>query len=97
MDAPTIEHVERRRQYEIRIGGQRVGYTRYHDDDNRRIFMHTEIEPDYAGHGLATQLIEWALADTRAAGKRISAFCPVVAGYLAKHHEYDDLVDPLGP
>jgi uncharacterized protein len=95
MDAPTFEHAEKRRRYEIRINGSRVGYSSYHDDGNTRTFMHTEIEPDYAGHGLGTQLIEWELADTRAAGMRISAFCPTVAAYIAKHHEYDDIVDPL--
>jgi predicted GNAT family acetyltransferase len=95
MDAPTIEHAQQRRRYEIRIGKELAGFTRYHDDGNQRTFMHTQVEPDYEGHGLATQLIEWALADTRKAGLRISAFCPVVAAYLAKHPEYDDIVDAL--
>jgi uncharacterized protein len=95
MDAPTIRHAEKLHRYEIRINRSRVGYSRYLDDGNNRTFMHTEIEPDFAGHGLATQLIEWELRDTRAAGMRISALCPTVAKYLAKHHEYDDIVDPL--
>jgi uncharacterized protein len=58
--------------------------------------MHTEIEPDYQGHGLSSQLIKWALDDTAASGLRISAFCPTVAAYLAKHHEFDHVVDPVG-
>jgi uncharacterized protein len=96
MEAPEIEHAEKKRRYEIRVGRERIGFTQYHDDGKHRTFMHTEIEPDYQGHGLSSQLIKWALDDTKASGLRISAFCPTVAAYLAKNHEFDDIVDRVG-
>ncbi|HTY27863.1 MAG TPA: N-acetyltransferase [Mycobacterium sp.] len=40
-------------------------------------------------------LVGEALAATRAAGLHIVAVCPLVAGYLDKHHEFDDIVDPV--
>jgi uncharacterized protein len=36
-----------------------------------------------------------ALAATRDAGLRIVAVCPMVTGYLDKHHDFDDVVDPV--
>ena len=93
MDAPEISHAGKRHRYEIHLGREVIGQSRYRDSGNQRIFLHTEVEPDYQGHGLATQLIEWSLADTRASGKRIVAQCPTVAAYVARHHEYDDILD----
>ena len=49
----------------------------------------------YAGRGLATILVSEALQQTRAAGKRIVAVCELVASYLVKHRDFDDIVDPV--
>ncbi len=84
-------------QYELRIDGERVGLCTYRDAGARRVFLHTEIDAAHAGQGLATELIEWALADVRSKDKRIVARCPMVAAYLKKHHDFDDIVDhPAG-
>jgi predicted GNAT family acetyltransferase len=42
-------------------------------------------------------LIAEALAATRADGLRIVAVCPMVAGYVKKHPEFDDIVDRPTP
>ncbi|MCU1515028.1 MAG: family N-acetyltransferase, partial [Microbacteriaceae bacterium] len=69
----------------------------YRDTGLRRVFLHTEVEPGHEHHGLATQLIEWALNDVRAKGKQIVPLCSMVAGYLDKNHDFDDIVDsPAG-
>ena len=93
MDVPEIVHNTARNRYEIHLGRAVIGKTFYRSEDGRRVFTHTEVEPDYQGHGLATQLVAFALNDTRAAGLRIVALCPTVAAYVAKHHEFDDLLD----
>jgi uncharacterized protein len=93
MQVPTIEHSDRKKRYELRIGSEVIGFAQYRDTAGRRVFLHTEIEPDYQGHGLASQLIEWALTDTRKSGLRIEAQCPTVVGYLSRHHEFDDLLE----
>jgi uncharacterized protein len=94
MQVPTIERADRKKRYELRIGSEVIGFSQYRDTADRRVFVHTEIEPDYQGHGLASQLIEWALTDTRAAGLRVEALCPTVVSYLSRHHEFDDLLEP---
>ncbi|NNH74229.1 N-acetyltransferase [Nocardia uniformis] len=83
--------------YEISVDAEHAGLTAYVDNDEQRIFFHTEVDERFAGQGLASKLISAALADTRAAGKRIVPVCPFVAKFVGKHHEFDDLVDPVTP
>lgn len=85
------------RDYEISVDGEHAGLTAYLDQGDQRIFFHTEIDERFAGQGLASKLISAALTSTRAAGKRIVPICPFVAGYVQKHHDFDDLVDPVTP
>ena len=80
-------------RYTIAVEGQEVGKAEFRDRDEKRIFTHTEVDYDFEGRGLATILISEALQDTRAAGKRIVARCPMVAAYVKKHDEYQDIVD----
>ncbi|GAB4584135.1 GNAT family N-acetyltransferase [Nocardia sp. IFM 10818] len=96
---PTVTQVTdaQPQHYAIHVDGERAGLTAYLDKDGQRIFFHTEIGDRFAGRGLASKLIAAALADTRAAGLRIVPICPFVAGYLEKHHDFDDLVDQVTP
>ena len=91
--APTTVTQEPDR-FSISVDGQTVGFTEYVDRDGRRIFPHTEILDEFGGRGLGTIVIGEALQATRDAGLRIVAICPMVASYLKKHHELDDVVDP---
>jgi uncharacterized protein len=93
MENVTIAHKPERQRYEISAGDEVIGLSRYRDASGQRTFLHTEVDAAYQGHGLATRLIAWALDDTRAAGLRVVAACPMVAAYVGKHHEYDDIVD----
>lgn len=99
MAEPTITNATERKhkRYEISADGVRAGLTAYVDTDTQRIFYHTEIDDKFAGRGLASKLIAAALDDTRAAGKRIVAICPFVAAYVDKHHDFDDILDPITP
>ena len=51
------------------------------------------MDKDYEGRGLATILIADALQATRDSGLRIVAKCPMVANYVEKHDEFQDIVD----
>ncbi|WP_092927741.1 GNAT family N-acetyltransferase [Actinopolyspora alba] len=93
----SVLDVPSRHRYEISLDGVRAGLTRYLDRGNQRVFVHTEIDDDFAGRGLGSELISGALRRTRAAGMRIAAVCPFVARYLDNHHEFDDIRDPVTP
>lgn len=89
----TVTHESDR--FSISVDGQKVGLAEYADRDGHRIFPHTEVREEFGGRGLATILVGEALQTTRDAGLRVVAVCPMVAGYLEKHHEFDDAVDPV--
>lgn len=95
--APTVERVDAEGKYVILVRGARVGFTHYVDRGEQRIFVHTEIDDEHTGHGLAGTLIAFALSDTRGQGRRIVALCPFVSAFLREHHEWDDIVDRPTP
>lgn len=74
-------------RYELLVGDKLVGKLVYRDEGDTRIFLHTEVEPEYRGHGLATRLIEWSLDDVHSSGKQLWVRCPAVSNYLARHPE----------
>jgi predicted GNAT family acetyltransferase len=85
------------RQFNIEAGGAAAGRATFVEHDGRRIFLHTEVKSEFEGRGLATILITEALTATRADGLRIIAMCPMVAAYVAKRHDFDDIADPVTP
>lgn len=82
-------------KFEIAVDGKAVGLAVFADRGNQRLFLHTEVAEEFGGRGLATILVTEALTETKAEGMRIVAVCPLVAAYLDKHHEFDDVADPL--
>jgi predicted GNAT family acetyltransferase len=80
-------------EFTVAVEGNAVGLMTFVERDVHRVFLHTEVEPAYGGRGLATLLIAEGLAATRADGRRIIALCPMVAAYVKKHHDYDDILD----
>ena len=80
-------------RYTIAVDGKEVGHTEFVNRDRQRVFTHTEVDRNYEGRGLATILVAEALQETRDAGLRIVANCPMVANYVEKHDEFKDVVD----
>jgi predicted GNAT family acetyltransferase len=95
--APTVERVDAKNRYEILVDGKRAGLTAYRDRGDQRVFYHTEVDDAFAGQGLASVLVQEALTDVRAAGKRIVPVCPYVAKFLKKHDEFADITDSVTP
>ena len=82
-------------RYELLDDDTVIGVSVYRDAGNRRVFTHTEVDADYAGQGLASKLVKFALDDVRAKGKRVVPVCPRVAAFIAKDPSYADLVDEI--
>jgi predicted GNAT family acetyltransferase len=80
-----IALVADRSRYVLTVDGSPVGKALYQDDGATRTFVHTEVDPEYGGQGLGTQLVAFAVADARAAGKTVEATCPLVTAYLTKN------------
>ena len=81
-----------RSHYELRADGQLAGWIVYRATHDVVTMVHTEIEPEWEGHGLGSVLAARALDDVRARGLRVRPLCPFVAGYIERHPEYADLV-----
>jgi predicted GNAT family acetyltransferase len=79
------------RRYEAMIGGELAGTAAYIRTPEVIAFIHTEVDAAYEGHGIGSALARTALDDARAQGLRVLAICPFIAGWLARHPEYDDL------
>jgi predicted GNAT family acetyltransferase len=77
-------------RFTIAVDGQPVGFAEFTDRDGQRIFTHTEMADGFEGRGLATILIGEALQATHDAGLLIVPVCPMVAGFVGKHPEFDD-------
>ena len=88
----TVRDNPQRSRYEIFLEGDLAGYSTYTDRRGTRVFTHTEIDPDYEGHGAGSALVRAALDDVRAKGLPVIARCPFVAEYIARHDEYADLL-----
>ena len=84
-------------KYTIAVDGETVGLAAVANRDNQRVFYHTEVEEQFGGRGLATILVEQALEATRADGKRVVATCPMVAAFIRKHPEFNDIIDKATP
>jgi uncharacterized protein len=82
-------------KFKIAVGGRSVGQAAFAERGNQRVFLHTEVADEFKGRGLATILIGEALKQTKADGLRIVAVCTMVAAYLDKHAEFDDVADPI--
>jgi len=69
-----------------------AGYVTYRDARSGRAFEHTIIATGYQGMGLASQLIQYALDETRASCRNVLPFCPFVRSFIQQHPAYADLV-----
>jgi uncharacterized protein len=86
MDAPERE------RYEVHVDGALAGFATYRLHPSTIEFLHTEIEPDMEGKGLASRLIEFALDDARSRGLAVLPFCPFMREFIQRHREYAELV-----
>jgi predicted GNAT family acetyltransferase len=87
----VVDNPEARR-YEAVLGDRVVGFSDYRPATGRRIFIHTEVDPEFEGRGFGSRLAAGALEDVRARGLKASVHCPFISAYIKRHHEFDDIV-----
>jgi uncharacterized protein len=88
---PVVTDDEAAQRYELRLDGQLAGVAEYELRGDIIVFTHTEIYPEFEGHGLAARLAASALDDARARHLRVIPRCPYVAEYIRRHPDYADL------
>ncbi|MGD9995415.1 MAG: GNAT family N-acetyltransferase [Ilumatobacteraceae bacterium] len=81
-----------RMRYEIHVGETLAGIATYRRHEGKVEFLHTEVDHEFEGRGLAGQLARGALDDVRARGLRAVPLCPFIASWIERHPDYADLV-----
>lgn len=79
-------------RYEVHLDGVLAGVLEYKVKNDRIALIHTEVRPEFEGHGVAAAITRFALDDARGRGLRVIAICPYVRRYLETHPEDLDIV-----
>ena len=78
-------------RFELVVDGH-LAAAYYRMDGNVITFEHTEVPPELGGKGIGSKLVQGALDQVRAEGKKVAVECPFVKGWIGKHPEYNDLL-----
>ncbi len=81
------------RRYEVRVDGELAGFAQYRLEGDRITIFHAEVDPEYEGHGVGSQLAKTTLEDVAARELELNPRCPFIAAYVRQHPDlYLDLV-----
>ncbi len=84
----TAEH-----RFEVRLAGD-TAFAEYHLKPGQIVLPHTVVPPAFEGKGVASALARHAFGYAREHGLTVIPTCPFMAGWIKKHPEAQDVVDP---
>jgi predicted GNAT family acetyltransferase len=64
-DEPRVVDNADELQYELWVGGKRVGFVAYRREPGVVVLIHTDVDPACEGQGLGSRLVAGALGDLR--------------------------------
>jgi predicted GNAT family acetyltransferase len=82
-------------RFEIRVGDTLAGVALYHLRGQEISIIHTEVDDEFQGLGLAGKLARAVLDQARERGLAVLPYCPYIRSWIGQHPEYIDLV-PAG-
>jgi hypothetical protein len=88
----VVTDAPERTRFEAHLDGELAGVLEYAVKHDRIALIHTEVRPEFEGHGVAAAITRFALDDARRRGLRVIAVCPYVRRYLETHPEEMDNV-----
>ena len=89
----VIRDNHQRGRHELMVDGDLAGVVDYRLGAGQVDLVRTAVDDRYAGRGLGTTLVEFALRDARDRGLAVVPSCPFVAEVIArKPDEFLDLV-----
>jgi predicted GNAT family acetyltransferase len=80
-------------RFEVTLGGE-TAFAEYKLAPDHITLPHTVVPDAFAGKGVGSALAKAALGYARDHGLTVKPVCTFMAGYIAKHPEYHDLVHP---
>jgi predicted GNAT family acetyltransferase len=88
-----VDHPDESR-FQVRVGGREAGSAYYRLEPGRVAVTHTEIDPEFEGQGVGSAMARTVLDEIRDRQQTVVPLCPFIAGYIKRHPEYTDLVEP---
>lgn len=91
--AADVRHEPDAGRFVVTLGGDEAvaEYTRQGDTI---AFTHTVVPSEHEGRGIGGRLAQAALEHARAERLQVIPQCQFIAGWVAEHREYHDLVHP---
>lgn len=87
----VVEKPEQNR-FELALDGG-TALVAYRADGNRLVLIHTEVPEEFSGQGVGSRLARGVFELIRASGRKAVVRCEFLKGWVAKHPEYDDIID----
>lgn len=94
-DLPDIHHseTETKGRYFMRLtSGEEAEMTYSKAGSSLVIIDHTGVPEAFRGRGAGLALVSRAVADFRAAGKKVMPLCPFAAAQFRRHPEWADVL-----
>lgn len=91
MSTPVVEHLPAENRFVIRLEGHEAELT-WRRSATALDFLHTGVPDALGGRGIGSALARAGLDFARAEGLTVRPWCPFIAGWIARHPEYADLV-----
>ena len=79
-------------RFELTLDGG-TALVAYRRDGERLVLVHTEVPSEFAGQGVGSRLAKGVFELLRASGRKAVVRCEFLKGWIAKHPEYNDVVD----
>ena len=87
-----LEESDSKGRYVYRLGEDEAVLTFSKAGAGLIIIDHTEVPAAFRGQGVGPALVARAVADARAAGKKILPLCPFAASQFRRHPEWADML-----
>ena len=87
----VVENADQNR-FELALDGG-TALVAYRRDGERLLLVHTEVPQQFGGQGIGSKLAKGVFELLRASGRKAVVRCEFLQGWLAKHPEYNDVVD----
>lgn len=88
----TVALKNEKKRYEGAVDGQLAGFVTYEPEGDVLDLQHTEVDDEYAGQGVGTELVKQTLDLIRAVDKKVKPSCPFIAKFIDENPEYKDLL-----
>ncbi|WP_199086130.1 GNAT family N-acetyltransferase [Bosea sp. ASV33] len=87
----VVENAEQKR-FELPLDGG-TALVAYRRDGERLVLVHTEVPAEFGGQGIGSKLAKGVFELLRASGRKAVVRCEFLQGWLAKHPDYNDVVN----